>query len=243
MAIKITGVNIIDDGFNILNLAKISAGASFGTAGQVLTSGGPSANVSWAAVSAGTGRLLRAPQILTSGTSYTTPAGCTGIYVEAVGGGGGGGSTGGGAYGSGGGGGGAYVAKYFTVTASTAYTYAIGAGGAGGAPGGTGGNTTFTVGGTTIIAQGGVGGVNSGDGGTGGIGLNGDFNIQGGTGHDGSTSGTTYRYGHGGSSFFGFGGKRSSTGTGYGGGGGGVQGSGGSGGSGTAGVIRVWDFA
>lgn len=49
MAIRISGVNIIDDSFNILNLSKISAGGTYGTSGQVLTSGGPSANVSWAA--------------------------------------------------------------------------------------------------------------------------------------------------------------------------------------------------
>jgi hypothetical protein len=39
------------------------------------------------------GSLIRAPQVLTSGTSYTTPANCTQIYVECIGGGGGGGAS------------------------------------------------------------------------------------------------------------------------------------------------------
>lgn len=111
-----------------------------------------------------TGALIRAPQVLTSGTSYTTPAGCTAIYVEALGGGGGGGSKGTSAGQIGGSGAaGAYTAKYFTVTGNTSYTYAIGAGGVGsttvsGGAGTAGGNTTFTVGGTTVTATGGTGG-------------------------------------------------------------------------------------
>lgn len=255
MAIRISGVNIIDDGFNILNLSKISAGGTYGTSGQVLTSGGPSANVSWAA-SASTGRLLRAPQVLTSGTSYTTPAGCTGIYVEAVGGGGGGGTSSGTfnnpSAGSGGGSG-AYCAKYFTVTASTAYAYAIGAGGTGGQPGG---NTTFTVGGTTINAGLGAGSATAGSTGLvvsqGGVALNGDLNVRGnagGVGHGNST--TPAHGGHGGPSFFGGGGKGGNgsesgqNGTLGGGGGGDADSSSSSftGGTGGAGVIRIWEFA
>jgi hypothetical protein len=73
------------------------------------------------------GALIRAPQILTSGTSYTTPSNCTTIYIEAVGGGGGSGginttSDTVGA-GTGGGGSGGYAAKYFNgISSSTIAT-------------------------------------------------------------------------------------------------------------------------
>jgi hypothetical protein len=59
-----------------------------GNAGEYLTTDGTVA--SWASIA---GQLLRAPQVLTSGVSYTAPANCTAIYVEAVGGGGSGGFT------------------------------------------------------------------------------------------------------------------------------------------------------
>jgi hypothetical protein len=61
-----------------------------GNAGEYLTTDGTVA--SWASITAA-GQLLRAPQVLTSGVSYTAPANCTSIYVEAIGGGGGGGGT------------------------------------------------------------------------------------------------------------------------------------------------------
>jgi hypothetical protein len=104
-----------------------------GNAGEYLTTDGTDA--SWASITAA-GQLLRAPQVLTSGTTYTAPANCTSIYVEAIGGGGGGGGTYNPGAGAGGGASG-YCAKYFTVVAAVSYTYAIGAGGAG-APGGAG---------------------------------------------------------------------------------------------------------
>lgn len=131
-----------------------------GTNGNLLTSNG----TTWtsAAAPATTGRLLRAPQFLTSGTTYTTPAGCTNIYVEMMGGGGGGGGCN--SNGPGGGGGNAILAwKYVTVSPSTAYTIAVGAGGTGvsGAAGNNGGNTTITVGATTYTSGGGGGGAGS----------------------------------------------------------------------------------
>ena len=143
-------------------------GATYGTSGQVLTSGGASAAPSWATISS-TGRLLRAPQILT-GTSYTTPANCTLIMVQAFGGGGGGGgSARGGSVGGGkGGGGGAMFQAAITVSPSTAYVIAVGAGGAAGVgrtgsngngtAGGAGGDTSIIVSGTTYLAAGGTGG-------------------------------------------------------------------------------------
>lgn len=213
------------------------------------------------------GRLLRAPQIRTTGTSYTTPADCNTIYVEAVGGGGGGGSGSGGAdaddsSGGAGGGAGAYAAKYFTVSPSTSYTYAIGAGGtAGSGAGGNGGNTTFTVGATTVTAGGGGGGGtgsfgNSSSGGSGGTGTNGDLNIRGSGGGAGTAASGTGQTnsgmhgGHGGSSFFGGGGRGSHNTNGQagesgGGGSGGHADSSGtlSGGAGGAGLIRIWEYA
>ena len=104
---------------------------------------------------------------ITSGTTYTTPAGITAntqFKFTLVGGGGaGGGITGGNpASSAGGGGGGGTAIVYLTgLTASTAYTITIGAGGAGSAAatGGAGGSTTLVVGATTYTAVGGSGGI------------------------------------------------------------------------------------
>ena len=202
-----------------------------------------------------TGRLLRAPQVLTTGTSYTTPAGCTQIYVEAVGGGG----AGGGLLssqtqaGSQGGGAGAYAAKLFAVSPSTAYSYAIGSGGAGvsGAAGGNGVATTFTVGATVLTAGGGLGGPTNSGSANGGTASNGDININGapgGAGTPGSNGG-----GEGGPSFFGGGGSGNFSGNGLsaqansGAGGGGcgnpASGVARTGGNGGSGIIRVWEFS
>lgn len=134
---------------------------------------------------AATGTLIRTPQYLTSGTSYTTPVNCNSIYVELIGGGGGGGGIGAsGNQNAGAGGGGAYATKYFSVTGNTAYTYAIGSGGNGGpasvSNGTAGGNTTFTVGAVTVIAGGGGAGLSSGNGsGAGGTATNADFSYAG----------------------------------------------------------------
>jgi len=197
------------------------------------------------------GTLIRAPQILTSGTSYTTPSNCNSIYVEVVGGGGGGGV--GSIYGAGGGGGG-YAAKYFSVSPSTSYTYGIGAGGSGSSSttGSSGGNTTFTVSSTTITGSGGSGGAGSSTATSGGTGTNGDLNITGGSGGgcNGNFGGAFS--GQGGNSFFGSGASSAagtsnlsgSNGTGYGSGGGGSYKNGGSpsGGNGTQGIIRIWEY-
>ena len=225
-------------------------GANYGTSGQVLTSGGAAAAPSWATVSA-TGRLLRAPQILTSGTSYTTPAGCTAIYVEVVGGGGAGAFQTG-ANNAGGGGAGGYSAKYFTVTASTPYTYAIAAGGAtrvSAGEGAAGGNTTFTVGATTISGNGGAGGtrtINLPV--SGGTGTNGDINISGQSGSASWLTVAPFAMGPGGNSVFGFGGTSGSSatpfaaGTGYGSGGAGAA-TGATSSVGQPGLIKIWEYS
>ena len=222
--------------------------------------------LSWVSGTGSSGALLRAPQILTSGTSYTTPAGCNNIYVEVIGAGGGGGGAGTAASNitSGGGGGGGYAAKYFSVTQSTAYAYAIGtagtAGSSAGGNGGTGASTTFTVGATTLTAAGGVGGIGVntggtvGQGGSGGLGSSGDLNISGGSGTSGSlgSAPTASAAGTGGSAYLGGGGKggisTSTAGTAggnYGGGGGGSYGNGATGvagGAGAQGVIRITEY-
>ena len=231
------------------------AATSQGTSGQYLQSAGAGAAPTWATLSS-SGALIRAPQILTSGTSYTTPSNCTAIYVEAVGGGGGGGGCGAQPnYVGGAGAAGAYCAKYFTVTGSTAYTYAIGAAGTGGSAGansGTaGGITTFTIGATTITATGGTAGASGGDSGskqTAGVtATNGDINGGSGQGVSASAS-----FSLGGSSVFGGGGSRvgAANGTaanGYGAGGAGGQAASSSaaaqsGGNGSQGIIRIWEF-
>lgn len=131
-------------------------GATYGTSGQVLTSGGASAAPSWA-TPASSGQLIRSPRNLSSGTSYTTPSGCNSILVEMWGGGGGGGTGADGSSGDTaspgtGGGGGAYLRQYIAVSPSTAYTIAIGAAGAAGAiPGATSAGNNGTAGGTTSI--------------------------------------------------------------------------------------------
>jgi hypothetical protein len=189
-----------------------------GTTGNVVTSNGTHWN---SQAFSSSGRLIRAPQVLTSGVSYTTPVTATAIYVEAVGGGGGGGGadltdTGNG-IGAGGGGSGGYSAKYFSVTGNTAYTYAIGAGGSGGsATNGTNGtigqNTTFTVSAVTITAAGGgfgsgangKAGDSASAGGLGGVATNGDINVSGNIGSTGlSIAKITAVGGNGGPSYFG----------------------------------------
>lgn len=202
------------------------------------------------------GRLLRAPQVLTSGTSYTTPANCNAIYVELLGAGGGGGGANATSTNNGGSGAaGAYTMKYFAVSPSTAYTYAIGAAGtagtAGANAGGAGGNTTFTVGATTVTATGGTGGA-AGSGSsaklTAGVtSTNGDINFTSQGGYSGISGDGERR---GGSTLFGTGGSQIGTsaavaGTGYGAGGTGALslGSNTAGAAGSQGLIRIWEYA
>lgn len=209
----------------------------------------------------GAGGLLRAPQVLTAGTSYTPPTGTTAILVIAVGGGGGGGGTANGAStksGAGGGGGGALVQKYFSSPG--ACSYSIGAGGGSGPAtnGSAGGSTTFTCGAVTITAPGGSGGgvgIGAGlqsatvaPGGAGGsIGTNGDLNAAGGSGGNGvgaTTAAGNQASGSGGSTLFGGGGcGNAQPGQGLGAGGSGAQGFGNqAGGSGASGVIIIYEY-
>jgi hypothetical protein len=223
-----------------------------GASGNVLLSNG----TAWSS-GLPSGLLIRAPQVLTSGTSYTTPSNCTRIFAEIIGGGGSGAGSSGSVNLGGGGGAGGYVFAYLTVVGNTAYTYAIAAGGAsvtGNVNGNAGGDTTLTVG-TTFTANGG------------GAGLVGSFNGRAGEGGSGSGTGATVvkggdgitghasntgalNAGSGGASFFGGGGNGGTgssaassarSGVAYGSGGGGAAISGNSG-AGAQGVIRIWEY-
>jgi hypothetical protein len=97
---------------------------------------------------------------LTSGTSWTVPAGVTYVNVSLMGGGGGGGGGGISANVSPGTNGtsGAYINSTLSTTPGASISYTIGAAGGGGggnSQGGTGGTTTFT--GATSAAGGGGG--------------------------------------------------------------------------------------
>lgn len=227
-----------------------AAASSQGTSGQVLTSSGAGASPTWTTISS-SGALVRAPQFLTSGTSYTTPAGCNSILVEMLGGGGGGGTAQNATTYGGGGGSGAYGSVYITaVSPSTTYTIAIGAGGASATAGG---NTQIIVGATTYRAGGGGAGgsVTSGSGAAGAAGtaLNLSFSFSGIAGGTGTTNEGRYpNYVN-----FVFGAAPAASGSGvngisatlY-----GCSGSGGrgdnslvrSGGSGTQGWMRIWEY-
>lgn len=209
------------------------------------------------------GALIRAPQIYITGTSYTSPAGCNTILVELLGGGGAGGGNSGSTNNaiSGGGAAGAYTYKSFTVTPSTTYATAmsIGAGGTGATTAGpAGGDTTFTIGATTVTATGGTGGATSGGGlTTGVVSTNGDINFASAYGFApaSTTAGVGFLTYGGSASPFGRGGVRIITdantvgdaASGYGSGGSGANksstaGASRAGGSGTQGFIRVWEF-
>lgn len=116
--------------------------------------------------------------LLTSGTSYTVPAGATSMKAWAVGGGGGS-NGGGGPNASFAGGAGGCSHRTFSVTGGSSVTYSIGS--AGNNTPTSGGDTTVTYGGVTITGSGGQfsgsGGVFAGgDGGSnGGVGVIGEY--------------------------------------------------------------------
>lgn len=128
--------------------------------------------------------------VLTSGTSWTCPAGVTKAVVSVQGGGGGGsGGTASANPAFNGAGGGTAVAA-IAVTPGLSYIYAIGAGGSGGTSGGGGGGggsaTTFTANGVTYTGGGGGGGLYITRPGVGGSATNGQSNIAG--NHNGATA-------------------------------------------------------
>jgi hypothetical protein len=212
---------------------------------------------------AASGTLIRAPQVLTSGTSYTTPAGCNHILIEMIGGGGGGGGCPGSSTGTsygGGGGSSVFAVKYATVSPLTAYTYAIGGlgGGAGGGGNGSaGGTTSISIGGVTYSCSGGGGGL-AGSSGVGGavgavgVATNMDYaitNLNNANAYQGGCVTTPYGINLGGFNLTGPSQITSgASGYGFGAGGGGAynsnySGAGAqSGGNGYQGMIRIWEY-
>ena len=101
-------------------------------------------------------------QLLTSGTSYSIPNYTTSLKAWVIGaGGGGGGSINNDSTAGGGGGAGGCAYKTWTSLSAGTATYVIGAAGTSGSGannGGNGGDTSFTLAGTTITGKGGSGG-------------------------------------------------------------------------------------
>ena len=132
-----------------LNVRTAPGTVSSGTSGQLLTSGGPGAGVSWTTVSIPAGGQLQS-QLFTSPGTWTKPASATQVRVTVIGGGGGG-STG---TGNNGGSGGLAIATNVPVSAPVSVT--VGSGGAPGNPAGVSGGTSSF--GPAISATGGSGG-------------------------------------------------------------------------------------
>lgn len=161
----------------------------------------------------------------TAGTfSWTVPAGVTKLYVEAWGGGGGGGYANSTRHGGGGGAGGGAI-KLWSVTPGDSVTIVVGSAGQGAlgptdANGADGGNSTVTIGATSISGNGGKGGEGAtGFGGYGGTSTGGDVSLEGGTAQSGAqylggSGGTNARSGAAPGSGGGFGGGGYGSGTG-----------------------------
>lgn len=153
---------------------------------NVTATGGSGTVAAWtvsvSAIVAGGGVSPDSIVVLTSGTSWTCPAGVTKVIGRVEGGSGGGGGGNGSGYSGGGGGGGGGVYFISTVIPGTAYTYSIGAGGTGAGatslPGGAGGLTSITIGGVSFNGNGGYGG-GAGAGGPGGLGGSGSAGAAG----------------------------------------------------------------
>jgi len=234
----------------------VGSGISYGTSGQVLTSGGSSAAPTWTTPAAGGFSNMT---VFASSGTWTVPAGITKCKVTVVGAGGSGGCADVQIYyaASGGGGGGAAIG-IVTLSGGSA-TITVGTGGASvntsRATGNTGGTSSFVYSATTVSATGGAGGTANDNtpsfkGGTGGVGSGGDLNISGQGGQAGSMAAglgaLRASAGHGGSSILGGGGwsivTDSATAAGAGGsygGGGGAANRGGASGAGAVGVVII----
>ena len=233
------------------------------------TSGTFSGALSMGSISGGIPNLVRVQTFTSSGT-YTKSSGATKALVYVVGGGGGGGGVDGqgastGAAGGGGAGGGVAI-KLITSGLGATETVTVGSGGAGGAAGAntgsTGGTSSF---GSHCSATGGAGGAGrtavafsqatTAIGGKGGLGVDGDVNIRGGSGKYGIAAGTSAAEnasGEGGDSFFGGGAQsiqgdnsgRDAEGIGGGGSGGSINGltTNLAGGDGSDGIVVVYEY-
>ena len=157
---------------------------SSGTSGQVLTSGGPAAGVSWTTIAAGSPGIQAAT--FSSPGTFTVPSSTTAVKVTVIGGGGGGANATIGNVGGGGGGSSGVNIQYITgITSGASIPVTVGAGGS---PGGTGGTSSigpFGPGGT-VSQTGGGGGSSPGGGGSGSSG--GGFGFNGSNGNPGSSA-------------------------------------------------------
>jgi len=216
-----------------------------GNANEVLKSNG-TAPV-WGAMAGGFSNM----QVFTSNGTWVKPANVNKVYVKVQGGGGGGAWSSSSNFGGGGGAGG-YSEGIVAVTGNV--TVVVGSGGAGGtvsANGGTGGQSYFNASGANVRATGATGGIKFGSGlytgvgGTGGFGYNGNLNLYGQDGEDGTAYSSTKSVG-GGSSVFGGGatgtaimntvGRTAKTNSGS----GGASGFNGNGGAGASGIVIVY---
>lgn len=226
--------------------AKGLAPASGGGTSNFLRADG-----TWAAPSGGASGEFGA-ELVTSGTTWTSPAGITTDTLFSfivIGGGGGGAATAAVSNGKGSAGGAGCVGVlYITgITASTAYTIAIGAAGSAGVStaGGNGGATSITIGANTYTSAGGGGGVvgtASGGAGGGSTGASFTYSITGQAGQSSGNNSAVTVGSKGGDSGLGFGQGGNGVAldaTGYGAGGATTSGSGLNGGAGSPGAIFV----
>jgi hypothetical protein len=189
---------------------------------RVVTGGWGTANLggTWIEVDVMAGFRYSTTVIYTINGSFTKASfpGIQAVFVRLVGGGGGSGGVGATAAGqcacAGGGGGGGYAERFILASAlGASETVTIGVGGAGGAAGANngvdGGTTSFGAimqgfGGNKGFGVASSGVTNSSNGGDGGAGNNGDVNVQGGAGTNGSwvAGGSPTGWGYGGASQF-----------------------------------------
>ena len=177
---------------NVSGVATIGTGVTvYGNAGIVSATSFHGDGSSLSGLSGGFSNMV----VLTSGTSWSVPAGIKKIKVFCTGAGGGGGYSNDTHKASGSGGAGGTTIHYFDTTAGGSATYAIGSGGSkstsASSLGTTGGDSTFAYGGTTITGGGGQGGGGTStsgainQGGAGGTSSGGTLNLIGGSGGSG----------------------------------------------------------
>jgi hypothetical protein len=148
-----------------LNVRTAPGTVSSGTSGQVLTSGGPAAGVSWTTLSGYAGPNYQA---FTSPGTFTVPTGITRIKVTVIGAGGGGATYAPTVAGGGGGSGGLTINYITGLTPGGTAAVTVGTGGT--VPGGPGGTSSFgPIVATTLTATGGTG-ASGASGGAGGAG-------------------------------------------------------------------------
>lgn len=257
----------VDAGYVALAVVTVANGQSTITAGNIVAAS--SGQVLSTPIS--TGRLLGAPRIFTSSTTYTPTPGTNSIIIEVQGGGGGGGAvpaTSSSQYAVAGGGASGSYAKSLLTSGFSGVAITVGAGGAGGVAGlnngSQGGTSSF---GALISCPGGFGGVSQAATANGSVSFGqvtgSQVNASGGNIFNGSSNTASLGFGNssggfvsgsGCSSNFGGGGRgvvgssnpgvsAVSYGAGGGGAGNNASGSAQAGGNGAPGVVIIWEYA